>query len=161
MKKLIEDREGRIKMLETASTAADMVENRQTSKIGVATPSLEEYQNLKRDFDELSRKFEEIKGDSNWKLKMSLQTLITTFSIDDYGNVTAAYPWLTRLIDLNRTKAVIIKRLMEKGDSTAAQIALEYGFNADTIRGHLNELLKRGVVTESSTIPHRYSLRKV
>jgi len=154
--KVVQDRDERIKMLETAGEAAKMVEQRQPQMPNVPTVSLEDYQILKKNFDELSRKFKDLEAKSTMAPGIS-----TNFYIDDYGNVTAAYPWLTRLIELNRTKAIIIKRLMEKGDATATQIALEYGFNADTIRGHLNELTKRGVLKESSSIPHRYSLRRV
>jgi len=154
--KVVQERDDRIKMLETAGEAAKMVEKRQPQGPNVDVVSFQEYQVLKRNFDELSRKFKDLEAKS-----ILAPGINTNFSIDDYGNVTAAYPWLTRLIALNRTKAIIIKRLMEKGEATANQIALEYGFHVDTMRSHLNELLKRGVLTESSHIPHRYSLRRV
>jgi len=154
--KVVQERDETIKMLRTAGEAAKIVEKRQPQAPEIATVSLEDYQILKRNFDDLSRKFRELEAKPTLAPGIS-----TSFHIDDYGNVTAAYPWLTSLIRLNRTKAVIVKRLMEKGDATAKQIAVDYGFSEDTIREHLNELFKGRVVTASPTIPYRYSLRKV
>lgn len=154
--KAIQEKDERIKMLETAGEAAKIVDKRHPQTPDAPTVNFEDYHVLKRNFDELSRKFKDLEAKSTLTPGIN-----TNFSIDDYGNVSAAYPWLTRLIELNRTKAIIIKRLMEKGAATAAQIALEYGFNVDTIKSHLNELEKRNVVIGSSTVPKRYFLRKI
>jgi len=155
MAELVDKKEEENKMLRTASEAADMVQARQRpSSVIVASVSKEDYDRLKRDFDELTDKFEELKNQVPTKVS-------TPFWIDEYGTIHSDLPWLGRLIDLNRTTAVIVKRLMEKGAATANELALEYGFYPQTIRDHLKELLKRGVVVETDKTPHRYYLRKI
>jgi predicted HTH transcriptional regulator len=143
-------------MLQTATRAAKMVEDRRSEpsplKLEISGPNSEDYRKLKTDFDELTGKFEELKQGQG---KRS-----TSFSIDEYGTIHSDLPWLTRLIDLNRTTAVIVKHLMEHGRTTSEDIARKYGFSVDTIRDRLNELVKKGVVSSSDSRPHRYSLRE-
>jgi len=152
---IIDQKEEEVKMLKTASRAADMVQARQTPPpvvVGSVTP--QEYERLKRDFDELTEKFEELRN--------QVPTKVTTpFWIDEYGTIHSDLPWLGRLIDLNRTTAIIVKHLMENGKTSAEDLALCYGFHVKTMRERLNELVKKGVVCYTETRPHRFFLREV
>jgi len=155
-----EKMEDEIKMLRTAREAAKMVKGDLPSapRISVETalgPSLEEYDKLQKRVKDLEAELED------WVMA-GKSGVSASFSIDDFGNISTPYAWLTRLIDLSRVKAVIVKHLMEnKRGYTAEQIALSYGFSADTIREHLNELLKKGVVRRNDSRPFRYFLREV
>jgi len=156
---ILSKQEGEIKMLRTAREAAKMVQDgrAQTALVtGLAVSPApfrsEDYDRLKRDFDELSSKFEELRAQTTTKVS-------TPFWIDDYGTIHSDLPWLGRLIDLNRTTAVIVKHLMENGKASAEDLALQYGFHVKTMRERLNDLVRKGVVSYTETRPHRYYLR--
>jgi len=148
--------EDEIKMLRTAREAAKMV-TAPPQPIRVettSTPSLEEYNSLKQRVKDLEAELED------WVMA-SKSGVSASFSIDDFGNISTPYAWLTRLIDLSRVKAIIVKHLMEnKKGCTAESIALNYGFSVDTIREHLNELIKKGVARRNDARPYRYFLRE-
>jgi outer membrane murein-binding lipoprotein Lpp len=150
---IIDKKEEENKLLRTAREAAKMVDDRQNPPpVIVGAVSQQEYDRLNRDFEELSRKFEELKN--------QIPTKVTTpFWIDEYGTIHSDLPWLVRLIDLNRTTAVIVKHLMENGKASAEDLALKYGFHVTTMRERLNLLVKKGVVCYTETRPHRYYLR--
>ena len=152
---LVDKREEENKMLRTAKTAADMVEARQTTpRPIVGLVPTEDYDRLKRDFNELNKKFEELKNQIPTKVS-------TPFWIDEYGTIHSDLPWLGRLVDLPRTTAIIIKHLMENGKASAEDLALRYGFHVTTMREKLNLLVKKGVVRQTETRPHRYYLREL
>ena len=147
-----------IKMLRTAKEAAKMV-TLPPSRLPAESPFVhprdaEEVENLKSRVEELENELAEAKFLYEGKPS-------TLFWIDEYGTFRCDFPWLTRLINLSRVKAVIVKHLMEnKKGCTVDSIALSYGFSKGTIRDHLNELLKRGVVTRRDRRPYRYFLRE-
>jgi len=144
-----------ITILKTAKEAAKMVTAPQAVRLESAfAPSPEEYDRLKKRVKDLEAELQDL-------VMASRSGVSASFSIDDFGNITTPYVWLTRLIDLSRVKAVIVKHLMEnKGGSTAEGIALSYGFSASTIRDHLNYLLRKGVVIRKEHKPYRYFLRQ-
>ena len=152
----VRKKDDEILMLRTAKEAAKMVEVPRPA-LPVKTPFLpppypEDINKLKKRVEELENELAEYYN----KSKPS-----TLFWIDDYGTFHCDFPWLTRLINLSRIKAVIVKHLMEnKKGCTVDTIALSYGFSKGTIRDHLNELLKRGVVIRRDRRPYRYLLRE-
>jgi len=146
-----------LEMFRTARVAAGMIDVPGAPSPQPATNmvSIERYRELEERVHALERDLAE----SNLKLE-SLPEPKVGFTIDKFGTVTTLYPWLTRLIDLSRIKAVIVKMLMESKGLTAEQIALDTGFYVGTVRSHLHELKKRGVVRTSEGKPYRYFLRE-
>jgi len=144
-----------IRLLKTARVAAGMVtrDRPPEPRSPFESPAeFEDYQSLKNRVAELE---EELK---DWQQKERQK--VPSFWIDDFGSVYSQFPWLTRLIDLNRIKAIIVKHLWDKPGSTLENITLSYGWTAETIRSHLNDLIKRGVVRRSDNRPYRYFLRE-
>jgi len=149
-----EKKDDEIKLLRTAREAAKMVSAPSPSiHVEPSRYNIEEYDKLQQRIIDLEAELDEVKAGKKGNS--------TLFWIDDYGTFHCDFPWLMKLIDLSRVKAVIVKHLMEnKKGGTAENIALTYGFSASTIRDHLNELLKKGVVIRSNGRPFRYLLRE-
>jgi len=146
--------EDEIKMLRTAREAAKMVTAPQPLHVEPARYNIEEYDRLRKQVQDLHNELSELKVLNESKPS-------TLFWIDEYGTFHCEFPWLTRLIDLSRVKAIIVKHLMEnKKGCTVETIALSYGFSVETIREHLNELIKKGVARRSEGRPYRYFLRE-
>ena len=147
-----------ISLLKTAREAAKMVDIKSPLLPSVESPfaySVEEVEKLKKRVVELGEELEEVKSLNEKKAS-------TLFWIDDYGSFHCDFPWLTRLVNLSRIKAIIVKHLMEnKRGCTTGGIALNYGYSNGTIRDHLNDLLKRGVVRRTDGRPYKYFLREV
>jgi len=148
-------RDEEIKLLKTAREAAKMVSTPQPIRFEAAfTPSLEEVDKLRKQVEDLQEQLKSVKAGN-----LNVPSML--FWIDDYGSFHCDFPWLTRLIDLSRVKAIIVKHLMEnKKGCTAESIALNYGFTVETIREHLNELTKKGVARRNDSRPYRYFLRE-
>jgi len=153
----VKSRDKEIDMLKTAREAAKMVKGElpPTSRISVETalgPSLEEYEKLQGRVRDLEGQLEEVK---------SGRVNMIPFTIDEYGTIHSEFPWLVRLIDLSRIRAVIVRHLMEnRKGCTAESIALSYGFSSGTIRDHLNVLLRKSVVRRTDVKPYKYFLRE-
>ncbi len=152
--KTIEAQKKDINQLKTARMAAKMVEEgRAPEKVFDSVPR-EEYDQLNNLVLELKDKL------SNVRVGVNISPS-TPFWIDEYGTFHSDLPWLTRLIDMNRITAIIIKHLMENGGASAEDISLNYGFHIRTIRGRLRDLLKKGVITRSDRTPYKFALRAV
>ena len=152
--KTIRAQEKNIEMLKTARTAATMVEDGRAPEKFFDSVPREEYNELKERFGEIEEELSKMKSGVNISPS-------TPFWIDEYGTFHSDLPWLTRLIDLNRTTAIIIKHLMENGGASAEDLSISYGFHVRTIRGRLRDLLKKGVVTRTDRTPYKYALREV
>lgn len=155
LNKTVKAQEKNISELKIARTAAKMVEEGRAppEKVFDSVP-MEDYERLNSLVLELKNKLSNVTFEG--KISPS-----TPFWIDEYGTFHSVLPWLTRLIDMNRVTAIIIKHLMENGGASAEDISLNYGFHIRTIRGRLRDLLKRGVITRSDRTPYEYALRKV
>jgi len=152
---VLKKKDSEITLLRTAREAAKMVPVPSQSTHEPTIISRVDDETLKRRIKDLEEEIERMKKEGLG------QNLATPFWIDEYGTFHCEFPWLTRLIDLSRVKAIIVKHLMENNRGyTAEQIALNYGFSAETIREHLNELLRKGVVRRTDGKPHRYFLRE-
>ena len=118
------------------------------------------YDSLIQQMDEQKKSVDDAKGliESLNETNETLGKRITTLegltktgeiSIDQFGNITTKWPWLTKLLDVPATQARIIKVLQEKPSLTAQQLAQRFGMGDDSIRKHLEILGKKRILTKN------------